>query len=39
MQRCRLCGMEGDEEDFCGPYCLRCDKIVADSYADLNSEF
>jgi hypothetical protein len=33
MRRCKLCGKE--EEDFLGPYCLQCDKLVADIYADL----
>ena len=39
MQRCQLCGQPGKEEDFTGPYCLRCDKIVADACAEQAEEF
>ncbi len=39
MGRCNLCGAEGKEEELVGPYCLRCDKIVADAYEDMGTEF
>jgi hypothetical protein len=39
MGRCKLCGAEDKEEELTGPYCLRCDKIVADAYADMGTEF
>jgi hypothetical protein len=39
MERCKLCGVEGKKEEFTGPYCLRCDKIVADAYTDLATGF
>ena len=34
--RCRLCGK--DVPELFGPYCGRCDKIVADVNADLAAE-
>ena len=39
MERCKLCGVEGKKEELAGPYCLRCDKIVADAYADSATGF
>ncbi len=38
MERCKLCGKE-EETELVGPYCLRCDKIVADVYEDLATGF
>ena len=37
MERCKLCGKE--EGNLLGPYCLQCDKIIGDIYADAASEF
>lgn len=41
MKRCKLCGRAEEIEDIklAGPYCLQCDKIVADIYADLATGF
>jgi len=41
MVRCKLCGRakEIDDIELVGPYCLQCDKIVGDIYADLAREF
>jgi len=39
MQRCKLCGQLGNKDDFIGPYCLRCDKVIADAYAEQAEEF
>jgi hypothetical protein len=37
MRRCKLCRRAEDIEgiELVGAYCLQCDKIVGDIYADL----
>ena len=37
MKRCKLCGKE--ENDLTGPYCLQCDKLVAEIYVELAEGF
>ena len=39
MKRCKLCGAESKGEELVGPYCLRCDKVVASAYEDMGTEF
>lgn len=39
MSNCKLCGVEGNEEELSGLYCLRCDKIIADAYTDMVAYF